>query len=279
MTEVTPLLLDYVSDELSPAAKAEVEARLVADPVFRAKAEPLLAAWRAVPRYGEDRAAADALRRAITVTDRRPVGRMAVAAAAAIVCAVLGVYGPGVYRIVAPVVAAHAVVRYTTGTGERRTVRLPDGSSATLGPETRLRYRATFFRPVPEVAVHGAVEFDAVRPLDVRVGATRVEARQGKFDVENYDDVRVTALDSSVQVVGWTVVAGTTAHVIDNVVVLRRTSDEGRVTWDGNALGLVRVPFAEAVRAMRRWYGVDGWAALQARGVWDGDRVTFSGRP
>jgi ferric-dicitrate binding protein FerR (iron transport regulator) len=247
----------------------------VADPGFRAKAEPLLAAWQAAPRYREDPAAADALRRAIAVTDRRPVGRMAVAVAAAIVCAVLGVYGPGVYRIVAPVVAAHQVALYTTGVGQRLTVRLPDGSWATLGPESRLRYKATFFRPVPQVVVSGAVDFTVVRPLDVLVGTTRVEAHQGTFDVENYSDVRVTALDSSVQVAGWTVVAGTTVHVIDSAVVFGRTSDEGVVRWDGNRLQLIRVPVAEAVRAMRRWYGVDSLAALEKRGVWEGDRVTL----
>lgn len=275
MSDITPVLLDYVSDELPPEVKAEVEARLVADPVFRAKAEPLLAAWRAVPQYGEDWAAADALQRAIVVTDRRLVGRTAVAAAAAIACAVLGVYGPGVYRIVAPVVAAHHAVGYTTGVGARLTVRLPDGSWATLGPESRLQYKATFFRPVPEVTVSGAVDFDVVQPLDVRVGQTRVEAHQGTFTVENYNDVRVTALDSSVLVSGWTVVAGTTVHVIDSAVVFRRTSDEGIIRWDGNRLQLIRVPVAEAIRAMRRWYGVDSLAVLEKRGVWDGDRVTL----
>jgi transmembrane sensor len=323
---VTAVLVDYVSDALPAEARAEVEARLVADPAFRARAEPLLAAWGAGPRLVEDRAAGDALRRAIAVDRRRPVGHLAVGVAAVVVCAVLGVYGPGVYRIVAPVVRAHEDVAYVTGVGERRTVRLPDGSWATLGPESRLRYRASFFRAVPEVVVRGGVDFDAVRPLALRAGSARVNGGIGRFGVRNYtddSDVRVTALDSSLRVTAldssahvttldssvrvpapteWVVVAGTTAHVSDTVVVLRRAGDEGTVAWDGGGLRLVGVPLGEAVRVIRRWYGIDlrvgdnrmlaapvtgslpadsraAVSVLGGRAVWAGNRVTLYARP
>jgi transmembrane sensor len=271
MSDVTELLVDYVSDSLSSEARADVEARLRHDAAFQAAAEPLLAAWRVVPRNDGDTAAAVAsLRRAIVVDDvrqrRRPVRVTVVAAAALVACAVLGVYGPGLYRIVAPVVRAHDVVGYATTVGERRTVRLPDGSWATIGPESRVSYRATFFEPVPTVTVRGAATFDAVGPVTVLAGAARVRGTGARFGVVAYPgdaDARVTVADGSVQVsagsrrIAWSVARGVAVHVADTAVVLRPAIDEGEIGWDGDRPTLDRVPLGEAVRAIRHWYGVD----------------------
>jgi ferric-dicitrate binding protein FerR (iron transport regulator) len=151
---------------------------------------------------------------------------------------------------VAPVVAAHQDVRVETGTGEMRTARLPDGSRVTLGPESRVRYRASFFRDVPELTVVGQVSIDVRGPLDVHAAAARIRATSGRVGIAAYPDdgeVRVTAVDSSVRVaaydsaVVWTVVAGTTVHVIDSAVVFRPAGEA--------------VPLGEAARIMRRWYG------------------------
>lgn len=197
MSDLAELLVDYVSGELSGEERARVDARLVADPAFRARAEPLLAAWGARVSVAEGDAEAIAgLRQAIVVEGRTPVRRMVMGVAAAAVLVMGGVYGTGMYRIVAPVVAAHQDVRVSTGVGELRSVLLPDGSRVTLGPESRVRYRASFFRDVPELTVVGQVSVDVHAPLSVRVAAH----------------------DSAVV---WTVVAGTTVDVIDSTVVFR----------------------------------------------------------
>jgi transmembrane sensor len=313
MSDEIGLLVDYVSDALAPEARAAVEARLQHDAAFQAAAAPLLAAWRATPRAANDAESANAvaaLQRAIVADDvrrrRRPVRVAAIALAASLVVAVVGVYGPGLYRIVAPVVRAHQAVGYATTVGERRTVRLPDGSRATLGPESGLTYRATFFEPVPVLRMHGAVDFDVVSRVTVLAEFARIDGATGRFDVEAYPedaDVRVTVVDGGVRVsVGGrltgTVPAGGTARVIDTAVVIGPTRDDGGVRWDGDRLTFERVPLAEAVRAMRHWYGVDvrlgdsqlgarpitatlpadahaAVAALGARVVWTGNRATL----
>ena len=225
MSDLAEVLVDYVSGELSAEERARVEARLVADPAFRARAEPLLAAWDVRPSVaGDDARAVAALRRAIVVEGRRPVRRIAVGVAAAVVLVLGGIYGTGMYRIVAPVVAAHQDIRLATGVAELRMVRLPDRSWVTLEPESRVRYRASFFRDVPELTVDGGVTVDVAGPLDVRAGVARIRATSGRVVITTYaedGDVRVTAVDSSVTVMGWTVVRGTTAHVMDSTVVLR----------------------------------------------------------
>jgi transmembrane sensor len=235
---------------------------------------------------------------------------VAIAVATLVACAVLGVYVPGFYRIVAPVVRGHDVVAYATSLGERRTVRLPDGSWATLGPASRVRYRATFFEPAPQVTVSGAAVFDVVPqhrgPFTVRAGPARVVVTGTRFSVLAYPgdaDARVTVADGSVQVaatrgVAWTAAAGVTVHVTDTAVVFRRTGDEGRVAWDDDRLTLTDVPLAEAVTWIRHWYGIGvrvgdnglltvpvtavlpvdprgAIAALPARAVWAADTVTL----
>jgi transmembrane sensor len=240
MSEITALLVDYVSDALSPEDRAAVEARLRTDAEFRATAAPLLAVWRMTPPEPTDsRAAMVALRAAIAADEvrhrRRPARTLAVAAAALVACLVLGVYAPGLYRIVAPVVQAHHVMTYATAPGERLSVRLPDGSSATLGPDSRLGYRATFFEPVPQITASGAVGFHVVHQIAVRAGPARVQATRARFSLQAYPgqaDARVTVTEGSAQVVAgiaWTVAAGVTAYVTDTAVVLRRTSDERTV--------------------------------------------------
>jgi ferric-dicitrate binding protein FerR (iron transport regulator) len=322
MREITGLLVDYVNDALPPEARAAVEARLRTDAEFHATAAPLLAVWRMTPAPPVDTdtdAAVAALRAAIAADDalalvrrrRRPVRTLAIATATLVACAVLSVYGPGFYRIIAPVVRAHDVESYATTVGERRTVRLPDGSWATLGPGSRVHYRATLFAPAPQVTVHGAVAFDVVAdtngPLIVYAGSARVVATGGaRFSVLAYPgdaDVRVAVTEARVQVaagrgVVWTAAQGVTAHVTDTAVVFRRTADDGTIAWDDARLTLTGVPLANAIEVIGRWYGIAvrlgdrgllaatvsatlpvdphrAIAALPARAVWAADTVTL----
>jgi transmembrane sensor len=313
LSDEIELLVDYVSDALAPEARMAVEARLEHDAAFQATAAPLLAAWRVTPRAADHQESADAvaaLQRAIDADDvrrrRRPVRVAAITLAASLVIAVVGVYGPGLYRIVAPVVRAHHVADYVTTVGERRTVRLPDGSRATLGPESGLTYRSTFFEAVPVMRMHGDVNFDVVSRVTVLADFARIDGATGRFEIAAYPedaDVRVTVVDGGVRVsvggsVTGTIPAGSTAHVLDTAIVIGPTRDDGVVRWDGDRLTFERVPLAEAVRAMRHWYGVDvrlgdgrlgarpitatlpadahaAVAALGARVVWTGNTATL----
>jgi ferric-dicitrate binding protein FerR (iron transport regulator) len=295
-------LLDYVSGALPPAEAARLADRLRTDARYRDWAAPYLAAWRATPRptRGEHEAAMAAFRRAIAATDRRAVwtrrvlgrGRRSAGAAVTVGAVLVGaalltIGGRLVYRIVEPVARAHAVVAVETAVGERRTLRLPDGTRVTLEPDTRLAYRSTFFSPGPIVDVRGAAAFDADgttpgRRLTVAAGAAIVRAAGARFDVASYPDdpdarvtvaagaVDVSARDAPMLRRASAAAAGMTARVGGDVVLLHATTDEGSVRWDGAQLVLEGVPADGAVRVLRHWYGVDvrlADATLAARPV------------
>jgi len=302
------VLLDYVSGELPPGDAARIADRLRTDAPFRDWAAPYLAAWRATPRTtrGEHESAMAAFRQAIAAVDRAPDwpprwlpvrrcrrrARRSTAVTAMVGATVLGVTllavgGRTLYRIVEPVARAHDIVAVATAIGERRTLRLPDGSRVTLEPDTRLTWRSTFFTPAPVIDLHGAAAFDADgmtagRPLTVVAGDATVRAAGARFDVDAYPDdpdVQISVVSGAVDVEtraaaaprqSRSASAGMTARVGGDAVLLHATADLGSVRWDGAHLVLDAVPADGAVRALRHWYGVDvrlADAALVARPV------------
>jgi transmembrane sensor len=297
-------LLDYVSGELPPGDAVRVADRLRTDAPFREWAAPYLAAWRATPRptRGEHESAMAAFRSAIAAVDRRPAwlptrrtrrrtrrstAVMAMVGATLGGVTLLAVGGRALYRIVEPVARAHDIVTVETVIGERRTLRLPDGSRVTLEPDTRLTWRSTFFSPAPIIDLHGAAAFDATaatagRPLTVVAGDATIRAAGARVDIDAYPDdpdVRISVVAGAVDVETRaapaprqtrSASAGMTARVGGDAVLLHATADEGSVRWDGAHLVLDAVPADGAVRALRHWYGIDvrlADAALAARPV------------
>ncbi len=94
--------------------------------------------------------------------------------------AALFIFSVATYRIVAPVIDAHADERYEAPAGASLTVRMPDGSRAVLEPLARVRYRASFFRPPRVVALEGEARFlvrpDAEHPFEVHARDVTVTA-------------------------------------------------------------------------------------------------------
>lgn len=94
--------------------------------------------------------------------------------------AALVVFSVATYRIVAPVVAAHADERYEAPAGASLAVRMPDGSRAVLEPLARVQYRASFFRPPRVVSLEGQARFlvrpDAEHPFEVHARHVTVTA-------------------------------------------------------------------------------------------------------
>jgi transmembrane sensor len=182
-------------------------------------------------------------------------------------------------------------VTYSTETGERRLVRLEDGSEVHLDTATRLTARLRDGRR-DLVLVSGqalfSVAHDPARPFTVRAGDVNVVALGTRFDVRREGEaVRVTLLDGGVSVKaegsragdwrlapGQRIVAGgptASAQVRGPVRVDVRAAvawTEGRLEFDG-------VPLSEAIAEVNRYEtrplrlaaGVD--ADLPISGVFD----------
>lgn len=161
---------------------------------------------------------------------------------------------------------------YTTGVGQRDSVRLADGTRVVLGPDTRLTVPADYGTNSRSVELRGDGYFDVVhdaaKPFAVRVGRAVVEDIGTTFSVES-DDADAT----SVSVVAGSVRLRQAASEPTSGVILaagdRGSIDEaGRATaqqhvvrdediaWTRGQLVFRDAPLSRVANELRRWYGV-----------------------
>ena len=199
----------------------------------------------------------------------QPLGVVGLLAAAAVV----GVVGTRQLRK-APDPGAQATLArtYTTGVGQRDSVRLADGTRIVLGPDTRLTVPADYGTASRSVELRGDGYFDVVhdaaKPFTVRVGRAVVEDIGTTFSVES-DDAAAT----SVSVIAGSVRLRPAASEATSGVVLaagdRGSIDEaGRATaqqhvvrdedvaWTHGRLVFRDAPLSRVANELRRWYGV-----------------------
>jgi transmembrane sensor len=121
----------------------------------------------------------------------RLTSRLALGAAAAVVITASVVVwrgrgiGPAAERVL-----RGAPVTYTTPRGERRTVRLPDGTDVVMAPATQLRYAVERAGAVHGVALVGQASFHVTHRADrefvVRAGGVETRDLGTVFDVRAY---------------------------------------------------------------------------------------------
>jgi transmembrane sensor len=189
--------------------------------------------------------------------------------------------------------ASSSFVAFSTGVGERDTVRLQDGTTVILGPASRLVLSKGYGRGAREVQLRGEALFDVrhdeARPFTVRAGDAWVRDIGTTFSVtaDSAAGVRVVVTQGAVAL-------RAAREPVDSEVVLRRgdrgTLTAGRVraeraaatdddvAWTRGRLVFRDAPFEQVAADLRRWYGVDLRAADAAVA---GRRLTasFEGEP
>lgn len=182
------------SGEWTAAAQAERDAWLAADPRHAAEYRMLESIWQAAAALPEDRlrALAEEPRRA-----QRPARRRALGLG---LCALLAAIALGIWQHADP------VAEYRTAAGERRSVTLPDGSTAELNSRSRIEVRFDGARRLvllQEGEALFAVEKDAARPFVVDAGLGRARVTGTRFDVSrDTDQLRIVVESGSVEVAG-----------------------------------------------------------------------------
>lgn len=190
----------------------------------------------------------------------------------------------------APTIAART---FETSTGEVDSLRLPDGSTAVLGPASRLTLAAGFGEADRSMELEGQALFDVThdpdRPFVVRAGNASI------LDLGTTFTVRTEPEGVHVVVTAGSVSLGAVTAPADEAVILRAgdrgsVDDAGRTVLDAEAatetdLAWTRgrlifddAPLSRVAGDLRRWYGIElvlEDAALRDRHL----TATFEGEP
>lgn len=191
--------------------------------------------------------------------------------AAAVILAIgLGVYmtyRTPAARHMAGASVAVPIIETATTHGQRATIRLADGTRVILGVESRIRYPRNFGETARELTLDGEAYFDVVHdsrmPFRVRTVQGVTEDVGTRFAVRAYtDDVteRVVVEEGKVAVGPHVILgAGDVAHVTANAEpVVQHGVRVGRLlSWTRGHLEFVNVPVRDALRDVKRWYGID----------------------
>ncbi|WP_258129975.1 FecR family protein [Achromobacter anxifer] len=217
------------SGEWNAAAQAERDAWIAADPRHAAEYRMLESIWQAAATVPEERlrALAQEPRRA-----QRPARRWALGLG---LCMAAATIAAGLW------LHADPMQEYRTAAGERRSVTLPDGSTAELNSRSRIEVRFDGARRLvllQEGEALFAVEKDAARPFIVDAGLGSAKVTGTRFDVSrDADQLRVVVESGSVEVAGSA----------DKTAVPVRAGSAVRIDVSGHAGEVQAYPVAAAL--------------------------------
>ncbi|MDC7787772.1 FecR domain-containing protein [Rhodoplanes sp. TEM] len=250
------------------ALRAEVSRWCARSPAHRAAFAEAETVWRVtggVPRVSAEAPAAPTLRtagsaRVPVLTRRRLVAGLGLAAAA------------GIAAVAAPDLILRARADILTGTGEVRRTTLPDGSVATLGPDTAVALAfAPGTRQIDLLAGMAYVEVAPDRPVPLRAlcGPMAVTAVGTAFEIANDAGWLTAAADSGRIAVRFeggaapveaTLEAGDWLAFGDGDGVARNATESGvrepglRAAWRDRVVVAEREPVAAVVARIARWH-------------------------
>jgi transmembrane sensor len=281
-------LARFISGQSTPKERSEIEARMRVDASFRELVASLSAAWQmsgtGAPAWNVDAAWREFQSRRTARSARNTktaIGAQRVVTthwprtwvrAAAVVAVMIG--GAVTWKLFKPDDPFRATQEFVLAPGDRRDVRLPDGTAVTLAPASRLRIAAGYGEDTREVDLEGQAVFhvmhDARRPFRVRAGHAVTEVLGTRFVVRAYADdgatlvalvegrVRVRRSDQRLNARAITLRPGQVARATgDSLRIDDHTSVARLVAWTGGELVFENTPIGEAARELSRWYDVD----------------------
>jgi ferric-dicitrate binding protein FerR (iron transport regulator) len=160
-----------------------------------------------------------------------------------------------------------------TGIGERRTIRLSDGTSVTLAPLSVLHFPARFSSDARTVTLAGQASFsvahDAARPFSVRTTGLTARVLGTEFDVREDTvahtvDVVVTSgrvrLMTPTDSAGPVLTARELGHadmVNGKITVSKDVQLEDFMGWHTGHLRFEKRPLRDVIPEVERWFDVD----------------------
>ena len=311
-------LVHYFAGECTDKEKAEIEARVQADPAYRQRVQELRRIWEAAGRLPAQRnvdAMWSKLSRRMELPGSRPEAPrgeraplrarwqrkmphaawkqpLRTVAFVAFIAAAVFLLGEVVDSSRMPGEAAMREV--ATEAGERARVKLGDGTQVMLNAESKLTLPAEFAEGERVVHLQGEAYFevapDKERPFVVRAGGTVTRVLGTKFSVGAYpdEDVQVVVAEGKVAVrqeetqeeQEIMLTRRQMARLSKaNERALRREVDPGSyLAWTKGQLVFRDAPFPEVARKLERWYGLQVKLEGASENV-DRLNASFKGEP
>jgi ferric-dicitrate binding protein FerR (iron transport regulator) len=161
----------------------------------------------------------------------------------------------------------------STGIGERRDVRLSDGTNVTLAPSSVLHFPAQFGADARAVSLAGHASFsvahDAARPFSVHASELTARVLGTEFDVREDTvshtiDVVVASgrvwLQTPSDSAGSILTARQLGHVetgSGRITVRRNVSIDAFMLWRIGHVRFDRTPLREVIPELERWFDID----------------------
>lgn len=234
------------ADHVAEQTRSEFRAWLRRDTRHQAAYADIERIWSGVSELPGVKAHRRAAHREMT---RRTLGKAAIAAA-------IGGAGWFTYQ-------QYFQGDYRTGTGERRSVQLPDNSNVEMAGATS--FSLDFGPRLRLVSLHKGEAFfssepDAERPFVVQAGAGRTMGSDSSFNVDyvSDDDVRVTVLKSTADVrIGIRDVRVEANRQVSysrkEIAAPKAIDPIDTLAWRDGRLVFVSVPFGRVVASINRW--------------------------
>ncbi|WP_200974917.1 FecR family protein [Echinicola sp. 20G] len=157
--------------------------------------------------------------------------------------------------------------------GEKKKVRLPDGSIVIMNSASELQYQTGFGETHRDIFLSGESFFevakDTVLPFRVYSGDLVTEAVGTAFNVTAFPEegVRVKLVEGKVKVElqrqneaekdRFFLTQGEQAYVTQEAFVKGKFDMEKALLWTEGILTFDDIPFQEVVTSLERWYGVE----------------------
>jgi len=169
-----------------------------------------------------------------------------------------------------------------SGPGEKKRIRLPDGSEVILNSSSEIRYNAGFGKSNRDVFLAGESFFqvakDSLTPFRVMSGELTTEALGTSFIVKRYEDeekTQVMLVSGKVKVENENgpgkgndllfLSAGEEALLTSVDFKKSQFNAETALLWTKGILYFNDTPFSEAIPILEKWYGVE--ITISGKGV------------
>ncbi|HEY6219661.1 MAG TPA: FecR domain-containing protein [Gemmatimonadaceae bacterium] len=168
--------------------------------------------------------------------------------------------------------AGIAARTFTTSVGGRDSLRLPDGTTVILGPDSRLTLAANYGTAERRLTLRGEAYFDVVHdvahPFTIVANGAVIRDVGTSFGVhaDSTGDVRVTVKSGSVELARATDSTATTVLAAGDVgtvpatgavVTQRGALTDDDLAWTKGTLVFRDATIAEVRDDLKRWYGIE----------------------